>query len=160
MKTTTSLVYKTVRPNGTSIYVPVGLGGRRYEIGKRYRFKPQRPTFVFIGSPYGLGATYDSRREDSYGNRVLICLTKSLHKQAAYGWALWNDVPEYMLLGTFYVCNDLLVIGEVFVPHTPAALKPTLASPRKLRQALRTKYNISTRYTPQANIEHHNVCTI
>lgn len=133
-----SLVFKTVRHDGSSIYVPEEFGGRIYEIGKSYSFPSKFPTFVFTREfdYYNLQYIYDYRSEARKGNRVLLCLTSSLRVIEAWGLAFWNYWPCEQYLGYFHVCNDLEIIGEIFPPKYDEEQEAEIPNPEQSRIAL------------------------
>lgn len=133
-----TLVFKTVRHDGSSIHVPKECGGRVYEIGKNYTFPEKFPTFVFAldYNYYNLEYIYDHRREARKGNRVLLCLTSSLKLIEAWGLAFWNYWPCEQHLGRFHVCHDLEVIGEIFPPKYDEEQEVDPPNPERARIAL------------------------
>lgn len=116
------IFFKTVKSDGASVWAPEPLG-RKYEIGKNYKFSEKLPAHVFDGEDRSLVDNYRFRVEKLGGNRVLIC------------WG--NIATEFITIFDIYekrwfeediecikykyisrISTNFEVIGEIFVPQS------------------------------------------
>ena len=115
------IFYKTVRSDYTSLYARGALR-RKYVIGKRYRFHPDRPAHVFtLNGSNDLDYIYNRRVEKAAGNRVLICCGEVVPKEVPV-FGICDKVWDFNLTinpldyCTKDTCNDFFVVGEVPLP--------------------------------------------
>ena len=119
MKQENQVFFKTVRPDGSSVWAPKGLS-QIYEIGKTYKFPYELPAHVFVLPDMAIADVWDFRAEAGGGNRVLICYgnleTRRVPCLSVSYYAIWNfkkDVYKYV---TRECSTEFTVIGEIFPP--------------------------------------------
>ena len=126
------IFFKTVRTDGKSV-LATGVLEKTYEIGKRYTFSKDLPAHGFKGhADESWHKIYSNRKEDSMGNRVLICWGECERKTIKI-FSFWKYEGKRIRLSTvlkelfefsssccvretILVSEDFEVIGEIFVP--------------------------------------------